>query len=98
MFCWGGDVEGLIFSDRKYVCIASFYQEFRRTANSQELRGTEGLKEGHQRRLVSHLPEGEGVNLIPGQLVAPQGGRLGRWRLAAGITTAPCLGLLSEAA
>lgn len=32
--------------------------------------GAEGLKEGHQKRLVTQLPEAERPNLIPGQLAA----------------------------
>ena len=35
--------------------------------------GTEGLKEGHQERLVAQLPRAERLNLIPGQLVSPEG-------------------------
>ena len=46
--------------------------------------GAEGLKEGHQQRLVIPLPEAERLNLIPGQLVPPGGGCLERW-LSVGI-------------
>lgn len=60
MFCWGGDVEGLIISDRKYVCIVSFYQEFRRTANSQELRGSRRLERRSSEKVSFTLAWGWG--------------------------------------
>lgn len=41
--------------------------------------GAEGLKEGHQKRLVAQLPQAERLNLIPGQLVTPKGGCLEMW-------------------
>lgn len=59
--------------------------------------GAEGLKEGHQQRLVIPLPEAERLNLIPGQLVPPRGGCLERW-LSVGIGIAQSLGLPKEAA
>ena len=81
-------MEGPIFSDSKSLCAVLFIRK---------LVGAEGLKEGHQKRLVTHLPEAERLNLIPGQLVPPRGGCLERW-LSVGIGFAESPGLPQEAA
>jgi hypothetical protein len=44
--------------------------------------GAGGSKEGPQKMLDAQSPEAERLNLIPGQLVAPEGGSLVMWLLS----------------
>lgn len=78
------------------VCHASFYQEFKRTANSQELSGSRRLERRSSEK-VSYTVARGWENLIPGQLVVLGACCLGRW-LSVGVGIAHSLRLLQEAA
>lgn len=97
IFYWE-DVEGPIFGDLKSLCaVLLFIRNLGELLTHRTWGEAEGLKEGHQERLVAQLPRAERLNLIPGQLVSPEGRCLERW-LSLGISNTRSLGLPQEAA